>query len=879
MKKISLPLVIAAFAVFTTTNLFAQDNEKIIKDYISQNKLKEYKKSDLTTFIVEGTDNSSSLKGEVVRLQQTYNGLPVYGASATALIKDKKIVHFIDNFVKSYTEASQLSQRINKDDAFKRAIAEMNLIAEDYKIIDFFAPDLENQLFAKQRLVYAKKGEQLALTHEFSFDEKNTPNHWNILVDATTGEIISKDNLNLSCNFSPEGYSRDYSNAMVTVENNPGNHNKAASFLLSPDNASYNIYPLPIESPSFGNRSVINNPWDITASPEGWHSDGLNRYTITRGNNVHAYADMGATNSVGYSPDGGPSRNFDFPLNINSHFLNYEDAAITNLFYMNNKMHDIFYKFGFNEANRNFQINNFNNGAFGNDAVNAEARDGGSYLDSAHMNNANFNTPADGSKPRMQMYMWDPKVTNRLFYNTPAALVTRTPDTRPASFGPALDPTGVTGDIKISTANACSSFAAGTFAGKIALVGNTGCAFAVKTKNLQNAGAVGVVMHGTNLISLGGADATITIPTIAITTAEAQAMAAQINTGNNVNVTLRDDPSTHIHIDGDLDNGVIAHEYGHGISNRMTGTGYNCLSYNNANEQMGEGWSDFFALMLTTKPGDNPSIARAMATFVSGQEPNGPGIRPAKYSPDFTVNNKTYAYTNGLTVVNNSGVTVPDVHSIGFVWASMLWDLNWKYVEKYGYNADVLADRTSGSARVLQLVTDALKLQGCNPNFITGRDAILAADQATTGGADRCMIWNVFARRGLGVGANPGLTTPVSTTNATNVRDALSDQVEDFTVPTDCALGTQESSIAKNDNISIHPNPAKNEFYINFLSNTLGKVNVEVYDMSGKLITTENKVAPDSKKAFSTDKLQNGVYLVKVNGVGIEKTTKLIIKK
>ena len=69
----------------------------------------------------------------------------------------------------------------------------------------------------------------------------------------------------------------------------------------------------------------------------------------------------------------------------------------------------------------------------------------------------------------------------------------------------------------------------------------------------------------------------------------------------------------------------------------------------------------------------------------------------------------------------------------------MLWDLHWKYVEKYGYNSDVTANPNSGSAKVFQTVMDGLKIQGCNPSFITGRNAIIAADQASTGGANKCM--------------------------------------------------------------------------------------------------------------------------------------------
>ena len=69
---------------------------------------------------------------------------------------------------------------------------------------------------------------------------------------------------------------------------------------------------------------------------------------------------------------------------------------------------------------------------------------------------------------------------------------------------------------------------------------------------------------------------------------------------------------------------------------------------------------------------------------------------------------------------------------------------------------------------------DAMKLQPCNPSFVTGRDAIIAADQATTGGENYCMIWEVFARRGLGVNASSGTNSGVQ---------GIQDQTEDFTEP------------------------------------------------------------------------------------------------
>lgn len=90
----------------------------------------------------------------------------------------------------------------------------------------------------------------------------------------------------------------------------------------------------------------------------------------------------------------------------------------------------------------------------------------------------------------------------------------------------------------------------------------------------------------------------------------------------------------------------------------------------------------------------------------------------------------------------------------------MLWDLHWKLAGKYGYNYNVIADPQSGSAKALQLVIDGLKLQPCAPDFVSGRNAILLADQLN-GGIDECDIWEVFAKRGLGVNATSGSPTDI----------------------------------------------------------------------------------------------------------------------
>ncbi|KPE52220.1 T9SS-dependent M36 family metallopeptidase [Chryseobacterium indologenes] len=865
MKKITLPILFAVFTAFPLT-LFSQDNNNLIKDYISQNTIREYKKSDLTNFIIDNIDPSKSMNGDVIKFKQIYNGLPVYGTAGTALVRDQKIIYYTDNFIKDYKISASVNAELTKQEALKKIAEDLgNEEISGLQIMAFFEKGPGKITAAKQRLVYtANNNQELKLAYEYLLNEPGTPNHWNILVDAHDGKILNKTNLTLSCNFNEGAYAHDEHIPAAIPQYEGTYHIERTNFVtLAPDNATYNIFPLPVEAPTFGSRALVSNPWILASSPEGWHSNGTTHYTTTRGNNVYAYDDKdGRESTFGVSPDGGASRTFDFPYNPNALTYTNLSAATTNLFYISNMVHDIFYKFGFTESARNFQSNNFGNGGLDDDEVFAQSQDGGGF------NNANFASYPDNYNPVMQMYLW--LVSNRkLFYSSPPDAVSRNVNAGTAQFGARVNDVGIAGEVKLaSVIDGCAALPAGEMTGKIALIERGGtCSFPAKAKNAQNAGAIGAVFYnnaanGSTLGNMGGTDNTVTIPSILITNAEGEYIKAKLAANIPVNITVRADTK----YDGSFDNGIVIHEYGHGISNRLTGTGYNCLNSGDDKEQMGEGWSDFFALMLTNKPGDNASVARGMGTYPIGQPTTGDGIRPLKYTPNFAINSATYGDTNGLEY-NNGSAIVPDVHSIGFVWATMLWDLHWKYVEKYGYSSDVTSNTPNGSTKVLQLITDALKLQGCNPTFIDGRNAILNADLATTGGLDKCMIWRVFANRGLGFSASAGSKTDIN------------DQVESFDLPAGCsALSTEEVKAAKNK-ISVYPNPAKDEFYINFPDDMLGKVSIEIYDMSGKLISSEDKVSPDARKAVSTNKMINGTYMVKVKGLGFESSSKVIVKK
>ena len=135
---------------------------------------------------------------------------------------------------------------------------------------------------------------------------------------------------------------------------------------------------------------------------------------------------------------------------------------------------------------------------------------------------------------------------------SPAALVGNY-QIGPAQFGPPLASPGVTGAIVSavdatdaagpSPTDACTAITnAAQVAGRIAVVDRGACGFAVKVKNAQNAGAIGVVVAnnvaGAPPGGMAGVDPTITIPSVLITQADANAIKAQLANSASVSGTL-----------------------------------------------------------------------------------------------------------------------------------------------------------------------------------------------------------------------------------------------------------------------------------------------------------------------------------------------------
>ena len=464
-------------------------------------------------------------------------------------------------------------------------------------------------------------------------------------------------------------------------------------------------YKVFTENPNVTPQTVISGPGSGNPqSPAGWLSGSETTHNIG-GNNVHAYLDTDANNSP--DPGGTPVTNAKFldaaDLTLTPSTDKNRSVAVQNLFYLNNVMHDTLYSHGFDEAAGNFQINNFGKGGLGNDAVNAEAQDG------SGVDNANFATPNDGQSPRMQMYLWTGKGVDQV------AIGSTNYPAQGAVFGPPLDATGVTGTIVLAndgvgtTTDACEALPSGSAAGKIVLADRGSCAFVVKVKNAQNAGAVGAIIAnnaGDSIFTMGGTDATITIPAVFIGKTNGTAIKAVLPTTGTIRLT---NPPP-LQRDGDVDSDIVFHEYGHGLSWRMIGKMSGPMS-----GAIGEGNSDAFAVIL-----DEDDV-------VGEYSFNDPlGLRSAPYT--------NYPRTYG-------DVTGSEVHFDGEVYGAIGWRLFQLYTAAGIPKSSLLDD-----------LVDGMNFTPAGPAFEDMRDGILTS-VLNNNPSHECLVWQAFAQYGVGVGA------------------------------------------------------------------------------------------------------------------------------
>ncbi|MEO8515407.1 MAG: T9SS-dependent M36 family metallopeptidase [Flavobacterium sp.] len=862
---------------------FSQTPIEKIQNYMTENRAKfGLTQADVSDLVITNDFVTADNTVFIYHVKQRINGIEVSNSDSNFLIQNDKLINqggknFVSSLNQKVNTATPTLSIIN---GLGSAITQLQAMTVDnvqvlessqnkYKLSNGALTD--SPINAKL-VYYLTDATTLRLAWNYEFYTQDRQHIWNIMIDAVDGKILDKQDLVISCNFGGrETHKESITNSDRFTQNFLKDNNQTLA-AFNPGTTNYRVIPFNYESPNHSPRQLVTNPeYTANASPNGWHNasttigGATTTYAITRGNNVFAMDDInGNDDDAGLSPNGGayPNLTFDFPYPGNNVVAStYLSASTTNLFYMNNVMHDLWYQYGFNEVNKNFQTANYGRGGAGGDAVIAQSQDRGVAAPTAQTyDNSNFGTPSDGGAGRMQMFLWDLAPGLTFTVNSPASVAggygILDNSFSPGHVAPPAAP-GITQNLVLfndgtpDNSDACTAATnAAALNGKIAVIRRGTCTFILKAKAAQNAGAVAVIIvnnTGGAAPGMGGADATVTIPTVAMTQIDGEALITAMGLGT-VNANLQGPAAGFVNIDGDFDNSIVAHEYGHGISTRLSG---NCLG---GNEQMGEGWSDWFWFMMQIKPGDTRYNAKGMATFAYGQSPAGGGIRPYKYSTDMAVNPQTYESTNTAAVP----------HGVGSIWATILWDLTWDYIDKYGYDSNIYTG-TGGNNKIMKLVLDAIKIDGCNPTFITGRDAIIAADQVTTGGKDFCMIWKAFARRGVGTGASSGTT-------------AITDQVEDFQEP---APGPNCTTLGVNyfeneDMIKIYPNPSNGEINIK-INQFTGKVNLQVVDLNGRLVYSLNNTDFNVEKTINLNHLQSGMYIVKIDGSELNYTKKIIL--
>ena len=465
---------------------------------------------------------------------------------------------------------------------------------------------------------------------------------------------------------------------------------------------SYNVFAI---DPDKSTQQIVAGPGAGNAeSPAGWLS-GPQLTTHIFGNNTDTYLDRDPANNT---PDTGGT-----PV-TDGNFLTVADLEVTpttaanqavgvqNLFYLTNFTHDILYSHGFNEAAGNFQADNFGNGGLGNDPVNAEAQDG------SGTDNANFATPPDGTRPRMQIFLFtSPLGTDELVVNSP---ISARYNAMAAQFGRSLTTTGISGPIvKTAPADGCTAITT-PLAGAIALIDRGTCEFGLKALNAQNAGAAAVIIAnnqgGDQIIVMGpgAVGKKVRIPADMISQNDGAAAKALVSPAGTARRKAVQPPE----LDGDHDSDLVYHEYGHGLSWRMIGGMSGPLA-----GAIGEGNSDGIAMLIN---GDD-----LIAEY---------SVPPAGF--------RTSPYTNyGRTYGDVAGT---EVHFDGEVYAAIIWRL----IELFGSR-----DRQD----LFRIVVDGMNFTPVTPAYEDMRDGMLASI-ANSGTVRQCqMVWEAFAQYGVGAGA------------------------------------------------------------------------------------------------------------------------------
>jgi len=681
-------------------------------------------------------------------------------------------------------DASQLVAAGSRDGYDFFALApSSNIVLDDpirLKKVYFHAADgLEAAYYVE---VIARTGPAPAGTLSADGNPIATTEAYAYVVSAVTGQLLSRKNLIADARrpagqtdaVDPGGFTyRVWADPLTGIpyDSPAGN------------GADPKIDPIPdgVQFPFAATQDVTLSNFTFSQH-DPWLAPGA---TETTGNNVDAFLNL-------FAPDGfgpaGPANvdpatgDFRAQTTATGQFLHAQipdvngslaegrQGAIQQLFYNINFLHDWFYDSGFNEAAGNAQTVNFGRGGVANDNIRGQAQDFSGFA------NANMQTPADGGRPRMRMYVF-PSPANHLEL-LPAGIAGKV-NIGISMSGPQFY--DVNTDIVIATftaAPACTVTNIAALAGKIAMfdfdnTDGTNCAFNTRITRLTATTTASAIVFTFQAAAPTGV-ANIT----GFVTANTKPVATiSWNSGLIIKAALATGPVTArlfraADRDGSLDQQIVFHEFFHYVSNRLVANGSGLGTSQSAG--MGEGWSDFASMLLTVREEDTAVASNAnwngvyaLATYATSGVPfNGAlnqgyyfGIRRYPYSTDLTRNPLTFKHITNNVVLpvgppigfGANGANNAEVHNVGEVWTAMLWECYAALLRDTLGPAPRLTFQDAQD-RMKRYVIGGLKITPAFPTITEARDGVLAAALASDP-ADYVAFRLAFAKRGAGAHA------------------------------------------------------------------------------------------------------------------------------
>lgn len=685
-------------------------------------------------------DVSRSGGASVLHYRQQFEGLPVAGSGLKLIVdRDQKLVAssgWLSPFLPQATHHSLAAN--NARQRFAQALHQQLPARAPLQIRD------------SKPLFYLRQDALVPAWQFLVTDARNID--WQITLADVDGQLLARKKLTRQHSF------RAWTDGVSPWRPFDGPHGNDAT-----------PYPLPARDENFKPAMIASQLISLnhsgSVSGDNWLANGVSEL---RGNHTDVYLDRANSNSpLSAGNRRAPTTSvdsFDHSYNFAADVFSAgnQNAAMTHAFVVANWLHDRYYNAGFTETAGNAQSDNYGRGGAAFDAMRIEVQDACMY------DNANMSVPGDGNGPRMQLFLFTGEGERQLSFTGTAVNVS---EPGYAGFGPlnfdinaavvryrddvvASDNNPDTNDAHASIYDGCEAATnAGALAGKIAVIDRGFCLFVDKVRNAQNAGAAGVIIanHLDNSpISVMGAGSdgclpNISTPALAMQKAEGDALKVALESGG-ISARLR--RSTTL-TDSALDSGLIAHEWGHYLTNRLMD-----LNSRQANG-MDEGWADVVAMLMLTRPQDVTSQfagAYGFAGFATGDYYY--GFRRYPYSINAAINPLRFRHISNNVALpatpvagfGSDGSNNSEVHNTGEVWAAMIWDawVGMLTSERFTFQ--------QAEARMLEYIVAGMKAMPADPDFVQARDAMLTVVGAASS-EDREIFMAAFANRGLGIGA------------------------------------------------------------------------------------------------------------------------------